>query len=136
MAPGTSRNRKESGRESGHDGDGLAHVSKDVVSLWTIQSAWDNGFDCACNFRRIYRALKPNDLPECGLVCTDCSPGALCLLVPVFQWSTRNGCASSVRTSEGRGAAADGSGKIFAAGNCKATAFCESINKKCTVNHA
>ena len=64
MTPGFSRNRKESERESGHDGDGLAHVSEDVVSLWTVQSAWDNGFDGACNLRCLYRALKPNDLPE------------------------------------------------------------------------
>ena len=26
--------------------------------------------------------------------------------------------------------------KIYAAGSYKATAFCESNNKKCTVNHA
>ena len=63
----------------------LAHVSEDVVSRWTAQSAWDNGYDDACNFQRLNRALKPNDLPESGLVCTDCSPGTLCLLVPVFS---------------------------------------------------
>ena len=28
--------------------------------------------------------------------------------MPIFQWSSRNGCASSVRTREGRGAAAEG----------------------------
>ena len=39
-------------------------------------SARDYGFDGACNFRDWYRALKPNDLPECDHVRTDCSPGA------------------------------------------------------------
>ena len=55
-------------------------------------------------------------------------------MVPVFQWRSRKGCASSVRTIKGRREAADGSENSCSC-NCEVTAFYESMNKKCTVNY-
>ena len=85
-------------------------------------SARDYGFDGACNFRDWYRALKPNDLPECDHVRTDCSSGAswfvgACYSAEFEAWVET--WSSSRRWW-----------KLFAAGDCKATAIRESVDGK------
>ena len=93
-------------------------------------SARDYGFDGACNFRDWYRALKPNDLPECDHVRTDCSPGA-----SWFAWCLLFGGVRGVAGIQRPDQVETWSSsrrwwKLFAAGDCKATAIRESVDGK------
>ena len=99
-------------------------------------SARDYGFDGACNFRDWYRALKPNDLPECDHVCTDCSPGASWFVGACYSAEFEAWLAFSVRTRWRRGAAAGGGGNFLQLATARPQPSANRSTERSTTEHA